>query len=122
MKLLPTGSYLQLTRSINIPGMGAQNKLTANGVKSATRGCMQYIARDTNSYWVFLPVGPHAGWKEVPFNIVEYCDCPAPQELLDLVAERENSKPMMLSLHSDVTAAAMGAEPKPQKRSKTPQA
>lgn len=131
MRLLPTGSYLQLTKSLNIPGLGVANKLTANGVKSATRGCMQYIARDANSYWVLLPAGPHSGWKEIPFTLVEFCHCQPPQELVDLVAERENPKPMSVidsvtqpiaEVVAHPSESAMTGAVKPQRKSKTPQA
>lgn len=144
MKLLPTGSYLQLTKSLNIPGLGVNNKLTANGVATATQRCVQYIARDENSYWILMPAGPHRGWKEIPFTLVEFCHCAPPQELLDLVKEREapptttdgvaltvehptralpdqereGSTPSPITPISAMTPASA----KPQKRSKTPQA
>lgn len=128
MKLLPTGSYLQLIKSLNIPGLGVNNKLTANGVPTATQRCVQYLARDANSYWILMPAGPHRGWKEIPFTLVEFCHCAPPEELLDLVKQREAPAPIAPpelsgpSMPAEIFDAMKGAAPKPQKRSKTPQA
>lgn len=84
-RVLPIGSFIILGKPLNIPGLAASNKWTANGQGVLRERCVQYIVRDASSYWLYMPSGAHKGWYELPAVTVQYCKSEPSHEVTEAV-------------------------------------